>query len=237
MKTAFVSFLALSLLCAPVDAAARAASKPALQEAASLLEEGDFEAAAASFEKLAAELRPGDHRAASVWRGLGVSYANMGENVKAIDAFTACLEADPRSTLTRIYLGTCYRLEDRTLEAVPVFLAALALDPGLTRAHDELWQCYASLGERFGYDTELAARELYHIGKLLESDPEYAKSFPKVLSELKFLRSLKARFEAGEGGRVFREDAGLPETGTLALPDDGVTPDERRAGIALAEKF
>ena len=108
MKTAFVSLLVFSFFCTPLHAAAQGSSKPALQEAARLLEEGSFEAAAAAFEKLSAELRPGDHRAGSVWRGLGVSYANLGENEKAIHAFTACLEAEPRSALTHIYLGTCY---------------------------------------------------------------------------------------------------------------------------------
>jgi tetratricopeptide (TPR) repeat protein len=236
MKALLVSFFAFSLFCAPVHAAS-AVSQSLLPEAARLLEEGHFEEAAAAFEKLSAELRPGDQRAGSVWRGLGVSYANLGENEKAIHAFTASLQAEPRSTLTQIYLGACYRLEDRPLEAVTMFLAALAIDPKLERAHDELWQSYAALGEQYGYDTELTARELYHLGKLLEINPEYAKGFPGVLAELKYLRSLKALFEAGESGRVFREGVGAAEAATPTLPEDGISPEERRTGIALAEKF
>lgn len=236
MKTALASLLMFSLLCAPAEAAP-AASKLLLPEAARLLEEGNFEEAAAAFEKLAAELRPGDQRAGSVWRGLGVSYANLGETEKATTAFAASLEAEPHSVLTHIYLGTCYRLEGRTLEALPMFFKALAIDPKLERAHDELWQSYASLGENYGYDTELTARELYHIGKLLEIDPEYAKRFPGVLAELKYLRALKARFEAGESGRVFREGEGPADAAALVLPDDGISPDARRAGIVLAENF
>ncbi len=236
MKTALIPLLALSLFCTPVHAVP-AATKTVLPEAARLLEEGHFEEAAAAFEALSAELRPGDQRAGSVWRGLGVSYANLGETEKAITAFTASLEAEPRSALTLIYLGTCYRLEDRALEAVPVFLKALAIDPKLARVHDELRQSYASIGERYGYDTELTARELYHTGKLLQTDPDYAKSFPDVLEDLKYLRSLKALFETGETRRIFREGAGPAEKDTPALPDDGIQADERRAGIALAEKF
>ncbi len=238
MKTAPLALLTALLFCVSAQSAP-AASKALLPEAARLLEEGHFEEAAAAFEKLSAELRPGDQRAGSVWRGLGVSYANLGETEKAIPAFAASIEAEPHSALTRIYLGTCYRLQDRTLEAVPVFLEAFVLDPKLQRVHDELWQSYAALGERYGYDTELAARELYHIGKLLEIDPGYAKGVPAVLSELKYLRSLKALFEAGgEGRRIFREGtAAVPEAEIPALPDDGVSAEERRAGIALAEKF
>jgi tetratricopeptide (TPR) repeat protein len=236
MKTALIPLMAFSLFCVPAQAAP-AASRAPLPEAARLLEEGHFEEAAEAFEKLSAELRPGDQRAGSVWRGLGVSYANLGEDEKAIAAFTASLETEPQSALTLIYLGTCYRLADRAPEAIPAFLKALALDPKSERVHDELRQCYASLGERYGYDTELAARELYHTGKLLEISPEYAKGFPEILVKLKYLRAVKTLFEGGETRRIFREGAGPAEAGTPALPEDGISADERRAGIALAEKF
>jgi tetratricopeptide (TPR) repeat protein len=236
MKTAFVFFLTAALCLGAV----RAGAAPAvtIEEADKMLEEGRFDDAIAAFERIASGLRPNDQRTGTVMRALGVGYANLGENEKAIRAFLQSLEAEPRSVMTRVYLGTCYRLEDRTLEAIPAFLGALQLDPDLERAHDELWQSYGVLGDRYGYDAELAAREMYHLGKLLAIDPGYSAQFPRALEELKYLRAVKARFEAGETGRIYRDMAVPPAEGAvLALPDDGVSPEERKAEIEKAEKL
>lgn len=235
MKTAIFLCVLLGALGVPAGAA-EALPKGTVADAAKLLEEGRFEDAAFAFERLSTELRPGDHRAGGVWRGLGVSYANLGETEKAIDAFLQSIESDPRSMVARVYLGACYRLDDRTLEAISVFIEALRIDPEFERVHDELWQSYEVFGDLYGYDAELAARKLYHIGKLLEIDPEYAKGLPRILDEIKYMRILLARFRAGETGRVRRAAAANPENAP-ALPDDGISPEEREAGLALAEKF
>ncbi|HTL71182.1 MAG TPA: tetratricopeptide repeat protein [Candidatus Eisenbacteria bacterium] len=248
-------FIALAATLVPVLAVPRvlaAESKDAealYQQGLSEIQEGRFEEAVVSLEKSISSGAQGDARLPLARLNLGIAYADLGRNDKAIEAFKAAIADAPDLAIAHLYLGTAYRLKDDYGAALPELLEALKLDPSLNRAHDELWQTYGSIGTRFGYDHELILRQVYHMEMILEKEPEYLKMFPAIQKELDILFGLDKRLgeiSAPTKGRVFRKTVEV-RPGTTAektaaelppappLPADPVPPAEKAAAFEKAK--
>lgn len=230
--------LAAGSLYAAAPAASPAEEK--LNQGASALSQLRYDDAIRSFQECL-DLLPAAHPLrASAYLNLGLAYANEGDYEKAISAFESSILANPRDPSTHLYLGRAFRLEEEPVPAVMRFLEAVKLDPGLKPAHDELWQAYEEIGERYGYDKDLIAREVYHIEKTLELDAEYEKAYPDILRKLKALFMLDRRLDAAPSpmtARLWRDSGQLvapADLKPLALPDDDVLLADKAAAFEKA---
>jgi hypothetical protein len=137
---------------------------------------------------------------------------------------------NPSQPLPYIHSAWDYRLVKNFPRAISLALRAFEMSPDWAGANEELWRSYSALGHKEGYDRELTLREVYHIGKLLETDQNYLQNVPEVVPEIEFLISTENRLEEAErhvlGARILPEGTS-PESVAVwrlpHLPDDGIT--------------
>ncbi len=115
-----------------------------LQNAAALMQSGQFEAASAVFNDVL-KADPGDKRA---YLGRGAAYARQKKSEEALKDFNKALEIDPNFAKAYMARGKMLRFQEKYVDAVRELDKALKLKPDLAEAYFERGMAMIKSGNR-----------------------------------------------------------------------------------------
>jgi tetratricopeptide (TPR) repeat protein len=142
---------------------------PFLEEGEKQLAAGDWDGAAATFERA---IQAAPHSAIAHSR-LGIAYAHRQQWQEAIAAFSKAVQLDPLYAPAYSNLGNVYKEQGRLDEAIAYYKKAISIDPDYWIAHQNLGIVYKQQG-RIGE----AVREFKTATRLSLRAPAGLKSPP-----------------------------------------------------------
>ena len=99
-----------------------------------------------------------------VYVNIGFCYGNLGNHVKAIEAFEQVIRIDPEYASAHYNLGTAYNSLSLYKDAIEAFKLAIRIEPDHTNAHFSLGFSYFKIGDKS------SALDEYKILKGLDID-------------------------------------------------------------------
>ena len=99
-----------------------------------------------------------------VYVNIGFCYGNLGNHVKAIEAFEQVIRIDPEYASAHYNLGTAYNRLSLYKDAIEAFKQAIRIEPDHTNAHFSLGFSYFKTGDKS------SALDEYKILKVLDID-------------------------------------------------------------------
>jgi tetratricopeptide (TPR) repeat protein len=99
-----------------------------------------------------------------VYLNIGFCYGNLGNHVKAIEAFEQAIRIDPEYASAHYNLGTAYNSLNLYKDAIEAFKQAIRIEPDHTNAHFSLGFSYFKTGDKS------SALDEYKILKELDID-------------------------------------------------------------------
>lgn len=254
-----IAILCLAITCAGLSSApAHSEDPPAassseaskiFDEGTARLRKGEYVKAVESYLRCLELLPQSDIRRAVVHDNLGLAYVHQKQMDTAIDHFQKSIAANPKYALSHLHMGAALRGRGDLVPGIAESVIAMRLRPEVAVIHDELWKGYSVAGRLYGYDLELALREVYHIEMLLESGIGDGKRESQILTELSYLIEVIQEIQKqADSSRVRVFSKGTVEltaqekielqkrvSEELVLPDDGIDSAEKLKTLEKAK--